>query len=180
MGLDQQTDSGKDKRLLVLLAFGVLLLLSRLPALVPDRQMGEQSWGWVEDSGEESALYRIVLSVTGQNEGNILAGTLPKVQHPVEMMALLQHHRAVSVQGAATASSRITPRLALLLGLPFPVNRATLDELTLLQGIGPKLAASIVNYREQHGTITDAREFRAVPGIGERLTARIAPKLSFE
>lgn len=180
MGLDQRTESKKDKRVLVLLAFGVLIVLFRFWGQVLDRQLEKQSWGWVEYAGEEDVPRRVLLAETGKNNGNIPDGSLRKMQYSVEMASLLQHHRAIAVPAKGTASTRITPRLALILGLPFPVNRATFGELTLLQGIGPKLAASIINYREQHGMIANAQEFRAIPGIGERLTARIAPQLTFE
>ena len=157
MGLDQQTDTRKDKRLLVLLAFGVLILLFRAPAMLPDSPLQQQSWNWVEKAEEGSSLQRIVRSGDGR-KGDIPPGVLPGIGH----------HPSVS------------PRLAYLLGLPLAVNRASLDELALLEGIGPKLAASIVDYRTRHGRISNAQELLSVPGIGECLAAKLAPSFTFE
>ena len=157
MTIDQQTDTWKDKRLLVLLAFGILILLFRAPAMLPDRPLEQRSWDWVEVTGEVGRFQRIVRSGEGR-KGDITPGVLPGMgQHP-----------------------SVSPRLAYLLGLPLAVNRASRDELALLEGIGPKLAASIVDYRTRHGRISNAQELLAVPGIGERLAARLAPRFTFE
>lgn len=148
MDLGQQAESGKDKRLLVLLAFGVMMLCFDVPALLPDRQQENIAWDWMEDDTRYS---------------------------------LLRVQRAEPGRGyPAGSATRISPRLSLLLGQPLSVNRATVEELALLHGIGPKLAANIVSYRDQHGRISDERALREVPGIGERLAATIGPQLSFD
>lgn len=157
MTIDQQADTRKDKRLLVLLAFGALTLLFSAPAMLPERPLEQQFWNWVEEKGEVGRLQRIVRSGDGR-KGDTPPGVLPG----------MGHHPSVS------------PRLAYLLGLPLAVNRASLDELALLEGIGPKLAASIVDYRTRHGRISNAQELLAVPGIGERLAAKLAPCFTFE
>ena len=47
------------------------------------------------------------------------------------------------------------------------VNAASAEELTELPGIGPVLAAAIVEYREEHGPFESAEELLGVYGIGE-------------
>jgi len=180
MVLDQQTDSGKDKRLLVLLAFGLLVVLVSFPPMAPDRRMENTSWGWVEYAGEGDALQRVLLSENDPNDAVIHAGTLHRDLYSGESPSRYDRNRTVAVLADGKPFRGISPRLALLLGLPFPVNRASADELTLLQGIGPKLAANIVDYRERHGHIADVQELREIPGIGRQLTNRIGPLLSFD
>lgn len=46
------------------------------------------------------------------------------------------------------------------------VNSATADELAQLPGIGPALAAAIIEYRTMHGPFRSFEELDAVPGLG--------------
>lgn len=46
------------------------------------------------------------------------------------------------------------------------LNSATLDELTELEGIGPKTAEKIIDYREENGGFEHIEELMDVPGIG--------------
>lgn len=50
---------------------------------------------------------------------------------------------------------------------PLDLNRATVQELTTLPGIGDVLAQRIVDYREAHGPFRSVDELIAVEGIGE-------------
>lgn len=54
------------------------------------------------------------------------------------------------------------------------LNRASAEELEALPGLGPVLAARIVEYRDEHGGFTDVGELRQVPGIGERKFQQLA------
>ncbi len=53
-------------------------------------------------------------------------------------------------------------------GRPLDINRATAGELDALPGIGPVLAARIVEYRQRRGGFRSVTELRAVSGIGEK------------
>ena len=50
---------------------------------------------------------------------------------------------------------------------PLDLNRATVQDLTTLPGIGEVLAQRIVDYREAHGPFRSVEELIAVEGIGE-------------
>jgi len=73
----------------------------------------------------------------------------------------------------------IPPELALLFHLPLPINRADQEELTQLPGIGPKLSARIISFREEQGSITGPEDFIRIKGIGPKMTARLTPLLCF-
>lgn len=47
------------------------------------------------------------------------------------------------------------------------INSATARELTVLPGIGEKLAAAVVEWREENGAFESVDELIDVPGIGE-------------
>lgn len=49
---------------------------------------------------------------------------------------------------------------------PVNLNMATVDQLTELDGIGPKTAQKIIEYRDAHGGFTTIEELLEVPGIG--------------
>ena len=46
------------------------------------------------------------------------------------------------------------------------INRASSEELQTLRGVGPALAARIVNYREENGTFETLEDLQGVKGIG--------------
>jgi len=46
------------------------------------------------------------------------------------------------------------------------INTASAEELTQLQGIGPKYAAKIVEYREQNEPFASAEDIMKISGIG--------------
>lgn len=54
------------------------------------------------------------------------------------------------------------------------LNLATAADLEELPGIGPVLAARIVDWRERHGPFTEVGQLREIPGIGERTFQNLA------
>lgn len=53
---------------------------------------------------------------------------------------------------------------------PIDINTASADEIAAaIKGIGPKKAAAIVAYRQQHGPFQSVDELQKVPGIGDKL-----------
>lgn len=58
------------------------------------------------------------------------------------------------------------------------VNTATAEQLTQLPGVGERLAARIVEHREKEGPFKSAQELMNVKGIGERNFQKLQPYLS--
>jgi competence protein ComEA len=58
------------------------------------------------------------------------------------------------------------------------INTATADQLTALPGIGPKLAARIVEYRQKAGGFKSVQEVVNVKGIGEKSFEKLQPHLT--
>jgi competence protein ComEA len=58
------------------------------------------------------------------------------------------------------------------------LNTATADQLTALPGIGPKLAARIVEYRQKAGGFKSVQEVLNVKGIGEKNFEKLQPHLT--
>lgn len=62
---------------------------------------------------------------------------------------------------------------------PFAVNTVGVDTLCYLPGIGPKLAARIVDERRSGGPFSDPEDLQRVRGIGPKLAAKLAPLIIF-
>jgi competence protein ComEA len=81
----------------------------------------------------------------------------------------------------AKSVSRLAPHLALPAG-PFEVpstrrrldlNQAGADDLAQLPGIGPRLGARIVEFRDRRGSFREVEDLLAVPGIGPGTVEKI-------
>ena len=57
-------------------------------------------------------------------------------------------------------------------------NTATAQQLAELPGVGAKLAARIVEYRQKSGGFKAAQELMNVQGVGEKNFARLQPHLT--
>lgn len=63
---------------------------------------------------------------------------------------------------------------------PVPINRADIEALTRVPGLGPVLAARIVAHREAFGPFATLDDVERVPGIGPVLLERIRGELTLE
>ena len=63
---------------------------------------------------------------------------------------------------------------------PVSINEASREELERLPGIGPALAARIVEHRERFGRFRRAEHLLLVRGIGERRFLRLRPYVTAE
>lgn len=60
------------------------------------------------------------------------------------------------------------------------LNTASAEELELLPGIGPALAARIVAFRDSHGQFRSINDLDRVSGIGPRTIERLRDKVTVE
>ena len=79
------------------------------------------------------------------------------------------------------AAGRVVGRLGgwrgLLLGAPLDINQAAAEDWEALPGIGPSLAASIVEMREALGGFRDPADLLRVRGIGPKKLEQLRPFL---
>jgi competence protein ComEA len=74
---------------------------------------------------------------------------------------------ALLVSGTALAAAKPAPTAKV------NINSASVEQLTTLPGVGPKLAARIVEYRQKSGAFRSAQDLINVRGIGEKNFAKI-------
>jgi competence protein ComEA len=77
--------------------------------------------------------------------------------------------RPGAVHAALREAAQVSP------ASPLDLNRATVEDLDRLPGIGPVLARRIVEHRERHGAFRSVDELLGVPGIGARSLERLRP-----
>jgi len=53
------------------------------------------------------------------------------------------------------------------------INTASLDDLDLLNGVGPSIAQRIIDYRTEVGGFKSVEEIKLVPGIGDKMFEKI-------
>jgi competence protein ComEA len=85
----------------------------------------------------------------------------------------MKFHRVVAAGLAFVLAAVLSSGLAIAGGKPAPagkvnLNTATAEQLTTLPGVGPKLAARIVEHRQQHGGFKSIQDLMNVKGIGEK------------
>lgn len=91
-------------------------------------------------------------------------------------VALTRAPVAPALPTATPVSSQLAgPRLPRL-----AVNELSREQLRLLPGIGPALAARIVADREANGPFRSVQELARVPGIGDGTVRRLAPLLTVQ
>lgn len=75
---------------------------------------------------------------------------------------------------AATLDDGVATESEPSVQLPLDVNRATVEELEFLPGIGPTTAAAIIEHRQRHGRFVTVAGLLEVPGIGPVKLAALA------
>jgi competence protein ComEA len=55
------------------------------------------------------------------------------------------------------------------------INKATIEQLAMIKGIGEKKALAIIEYREMNGAFANIAELVKVKGIGESTLKKIQP-----
>ena len=87
--------------------------------------------------------------------------------------------RVVAI-GSTAGSADVPPQATLMLFQKIPVNKADAGLLQTIPGIGPELAARIVDTRIREGRFNSPEDRLKVAGIGKKRKELLQNKLHFE
>jgi competence protein ComEA len=135
-----------------------------MSGLTPSERRGARVLALVLAIGTVTDLYRAHVP-----------GRVPEPGHfPSAAVAAADTTAPVAAAGATAG-----PRSASTAARPhaLDLDSASVADLDALPGIGPVLAARIVEHRRLHGRFHHVDELLLVPGIGPRLLARLRPWL---
>jgi competence protein ComEA len=90
----------------------------------------------------------------------------------------MTHRRFVAAVLAVALAVLAVPGITAAASKPQPtgrinLNTASVEQLTTLPGVGPALAARIVEYRQKSGAFRSTQELMNVRGIGEKNFAKL-------
>jgi competence protein ComEA len=155
-----------------LTVYGVSLLSARQPVRESPIPWGCQGPGLMAveiagDPGKEGIYFlpegttiekvREIVMIPGMNDGRKIEGA--EISSGFVLMTSGQEEVKIREMAAAR-------RLAL--GLPVDLNHASEEDLSLVPGIGEKMAYQIIQLRKQRGAFRDLSELTAVPGIKKK------------
>jgi competence protein ComEA len=95
----------------------------------------------------------------------------------------MTYRRFVAAVLAVALAVLVAPGFASAESKPAPaakvnINTASVEQLTALPGVGPALAARIVEHRQKSGAFRSTQEVMSVKGIGEKNFAKIEAYLT--
>lgn len=115
----------------------------------------------------QPGLYELALGSRVKDAVSAAGGFLDQaIQHSVNLARVVSDGEQIVVLGPQDISSADSTGL-------ISINRSNPEQLDRLPGVGPALAARIIELRTQLGSFSDIRQLREVSGIGEKLFASI-------
>jgi competence protein ComEA len=97
------------------------------------------------------------------------------------VLSLVAATALVAASGATLAAQTKTPPAAAAKPASAAVvniNTASATEIATLPGVGAKMAARIIEYRQKNGPFKKIEELMNVPGIGEKNFLKLKPQLA--
>ncbi len=82
--------------------------------------------------------------------------------------------------GCEEGDRKVSPAVSPLFFFPVPINSADTFLLQTIPGIGPGIAAKIVQYRQEYGPLQSLDDLLDIPGIGTKRATAWAHHLSFK
>ena len=159
--------ASKDKQTLVLFLLGWFIIF--LPIFSMERKETMLVYGIAPLTGTER--WQIVSLAENMAGQECLPGKADLVSRQMHQLSNFSEKNS---------SARIPAELALFLNRPLPINRSRQEDIEMLPGIGPHLAALINDGLKKKGRFTGSEDLLEIPGIGPKNLQRILPLVSFE
>jgi len=113
---------------------------------------------------------------------SLLDNKKPSETEPLDAVDLVWDQKGFRVVaiGSTAGSADVPPQATLMLFQKIPVNKADAGLLQTIPGIGPELAARIVDTRIREGRFNSPEDLLKVAGIGKKRKELLQNKLHFE
>ena len=160
----------KDKRTLVLFLLGLTLLCFDIMPCNWE-QAGISYEVVVEDHAQQWLMQRRLPVATDP---------LLEEETAQEAPGKMPHQQLVPFVPEQDSVNALPAEVTVFANQPFPINRASQGALEMLPGVGPHLAAAIINEQQQGGKFKSPDDLLRVPGIGPKKLQRLLPLISFE
>ncbi|MCX6016487.1 MAG: ComEA family DNA-binding protein [Chloroflexales bacterium] len=133
---------------------------------------------YISGAVNKPGVYKLAASARVADAVVLAGGLQPDADYAaVNLAAHISDAAHIQVERVGVATRQIPAQTTTT---KVAVNHASAEELTALPGIGPALAARIVEYRTAHGAFTTMDDLGTVPGIGPAMQAKLAPLLGFD
>lgn len=176
-----------DRRMLVLVLIGLGICLPQLYNFLgraPEYRNKPQNQSrivWLETAAAQgSGLYWLdAPAETWQGSFAALGLYFPAAESPMSGgdFLLPAYRLQANVQPQAISPPA---QAAPIFFQPIPINQSSFETLMVIPGIGRRLAATIIDYRDRAGGIDDLASLLAIDGIGEKKAAIIAGYVRFD
>ncbi|MEQ3634916.1 helix-hairpin-helix domain-containing protein [Alcanivorax sp.] len=93
------------------------------------------------------------------------------------LMALVMPAWAADLQAASGPEAAKTDTGSQAQSHPINLNTADMAELEQLNGVGPKTAQAIIDFRNAQGSFTSPDQLLAIKGIGEQTLAKMRDQI---
>jgi hypothetical protein len=168
-----------DPRIIVLLLFGAFIIIRHIPK-PPSAHSNPpiSNVFWVNTTADDGNFYDTDIERDGWSSLYKRAG----LHFPPN--SVLQwpptNFSAYNIRSKKAPEEMVLPpEAAPFLFKPIPINTASPDLLTIIPGIGKKMAAEIYDYRQKHGSIKDLNDLGKIHGIGPLKKKYIVKFISF-
>lgn len=166
----------------LLLSLALLLFLASFLIVLPERPGSDDTLQGnplnvsIEVAGEvrnpgiysfpsEVTVKRVLLEAGGTKGGNIanlqVLTNILNAGSKVVVMKVQEHTLKIKV-------AQMEPNTCIVFSVPLDLNKVEEEHLTLIPGIGPRLAQRIIQYRSEREGFREIDELKGVRGIGEK------------
>ncbi len=154
--------------------------------LAARKSAGEEFLVEVDGSVNRRGVYSIGVGMNLLDVLEKAGGVRQKISlSPESLLQKIDKSCRVHVLPAGEGKGRLlleplAPKTQKVLSLPIDINKASVEELDTLPGIGPKTAQAIVEYRETQGKFASVEDLLQVRGIGPKKLAAILPHVTVQ
>jgi competence protein ComEA len=172
-GTESQRDGAVVIVVIVVIFFAILYSWSSLPSQISDIPFGNKSFGPVIVGITGDRVINGIFHVPERARISELLEAArigdPEIfNHPMLSKRLSTGKTVVIESSDSIRIAEMNNTTKLALGIPIDINKATVEDIMLIDGIGEKTASRIIQFREKSGRYHKVEDLMKIPGIKEK------------